>query len=88
MQIEPGLLHIFAFHHENGVPVEPMFRLMEPEQVERFAVKLMRDNQNETVLVYDWQHDGIRMRLARLRDKRRVYWSNPMTYWLLHGDLQ
>jgi hypothetical protein len=85
MRGEHASLHIFAFEQAGGVPVEPTFRVMRPTRADKFVLKMMTEERKPVVFVWDWQHDGIRMRVAKMKNQR-VRWSMPQNYWLLHGD--
>ena len=85
MRGEHAFLHIFAFAQAGGVPVDTTFKVTRPSRVDRFILQMMQDERKPIVFVWDWQHDGIRMRVARMRNQQ-VRWSPPNAYWLLHGE--
>lgn len=78
-------MHIFAFHQAGGVPIRPHFQVMRRGRVEPHVLRMMQTERRPTVYVWDWQQDGIRMRVAKMRN-RRLQWDIPSVYWLLHGD--
>lgn len=85
MRGEHAFLHIFATQQAGGVPIEPTFKLMRPSRADKLVLQMMREHRTPVIFVWDWQHDGIRMRIAKMQN-RRVHWSLPRAYWLLHGD--
>lgn len=85
MRGEHAFLHIFAFEQAGGVPVDPTFKVMRPSRADKLVLQMMLEKHQPIVFVWDWQRDGIRMRVARMRNQR-VQWSLPQSYWLLHGD--
>ena len=84
MSGERPVLYIFAVAQADGVPVEPTFKRLRPSRVEAHVLTMMREGNKPILFVWDWQHDGVRFRVARIRNKQ-VRWSTS-TYWLLHGD--
>jgi hypothetical protein len=81
---EHASLHIFAFEHAGGVPIDPTFKVMRSSQADQLILKMMQEERKPIVFVWDWQHDGVRMRVAKMKNQR-VRWSLPSAYWLLHG---
>lgn len=77
---EPPILFVFAAAHDRGVPKDPQFLWLKQTELEDTVRELILLRRGARLHVWDWRHDGIRHRCAKLLNKQ-VVWSDP-THWL------